>query len=35
MVGLASRRMVWEVDPELCFGHAEFEGTMGHSSSPV
>ena len=35
VVGLASRRMVWDGDAELCSGHAEFEGTTGHSCGPV
>ena len=35
VVGLASRRMVWEGDAELCSGHAELEGTTGHSCGPV
>lgn len=33
--GLAGRRMVWEVSPELRFRHVEFEGTVGHSSGHV
>lgn len=33
--GLAGRRMVWEVSPELHFRHVEFEGTVGHSSGHV